>query len=75
MAIPAKDIIIGSVVITAVAVVGYIGYRTMTAVSKIGTGENVKAAGSAVWNARPRIIFKGVDDGTSALGELEMGRL
>lgn len=59
--VPIVPIIGVAVAITGVAVVGYIGYRMVKVVSKVGTGENVKSAGSSIWNARPKVIFKGTD--------------
>jgi len=60
--VPVVLIVGSAVAITAVAVIGYVGYRMIQTVSKIGTGENVKAAGGAVWDMRPKVIFKGLDN-------------
>ena len=60
--VPVTTILGAGVAITGVAIVGYIGYRIVKTVSKIGTGENVKAAAGTVWSARPKLIFKGLNE-------------
>lgn len=68
--VPVGAIVGASVAIAGVSIVGYIGYRIITTVSKIGTGENVKSAASSVWNARPKVIFKGLNE--PILDEIEI---
>jgi len=53
------------IAVTAVGVVAFVGYKVYKGiggvVSNIGTGKNVTNTGNAIWNARPKVIFKGTD--------------
>ena len=54
---------VGVVAVVAVSYVGYKVYKAVTGmVSNIGTGKNVTGAASTVWSARPKVIFKGIDN-------------
>lgn len=60
--VPVGTILAVSVAVGGVAIVGYIAYRIVNVVSKIGTGENVKAVASSAWGMRPKVIFKGLNE-------------
>ena len=59
---------VGVVAVVAVSYVGYKVYKGIGGVvSNIGTGKNVTGAAQTVWQARPKVIFKGIDNSDNEL--------